>query len=83
MVIIHKQKGPLEGKSQHVLKFTFGGGLKAATLHSAADGALLLATLETARESLFNIISPINQPRHKVVNGPRQCVPVRSLPLMH
>lgn len=41
-----------------------------------------LGRLETALKSRFNIISQINQPHHKVVNGPRQCVPVRSLPPM-
>lgn len=28
MVIIHKQRGPLQGESQHVTKFTCRGGFK-------------------------------------------------------
>lgn len=36
MVIIHKQKGTLQGKSQHVIKFRFRGALKAAARLSAA-----------------------------------------------
>lgn len=83
MVIIHKQKGPLQGKSQHVIKFRFRGALKAAAWLSASGEKRALGTVETALESHFNIISPINQPHHRVINGPRQCVPVRSLPLMH